>query len=155
MRFYLLMLVVSGAVAAAIAQGVSAEERVSTAIFDRQPSRDDLVCPQTLLRGCCSAYCTKPLPNLPRWCYCPGPCDYCRKSVPCVPCYHNSNCCDDYCCKLCPDVCRPLSAHYFTCAVGSGDCECSNTGLQRSGRATNATVETTADDDRESPAAQR
>lgn len=155
MRFHLLMLVVGSVMTAAFAQSVLAEERESLSASGRQTSRDELVCPQTLLRGCCSEYSTKPLPCLPSWCFCPGPCDYCRKPAPCVSCYRIPNGCDDYCCKPSPDVCRPLSAHYFTCVVGSGDCACSSTGLHRSSRMANATVETTANVDGERPAAQR
>lgn len=154
MRFYLLAFTFY-AVTVALARGVLAAETISSSSSLDACSPTALVCPQTLLRGCCPVYCSKPLPGLPSWCYCPGPNDYCRKPAPGVSCYRNSNCRDDYCCKPCPDVCRPLSAHYFTCAVGSGDCECSNPGVHRSCRAVEATVGTTVDIDRELPAARR
>jgi hypothetical protein len=83
-----------------------------------------LTCPQYLLRGCCCNYCPKPLPCLHCFGHCCGPDDYCAKPYPCIWCYRGSCCGDCYCCKPCPDLCRPLAADYFTCAMGSDACRC-------------------------------
>lgn len=67
----------------------------------------------TWCEGCCQPicccpddYCRKSIPCVPclrgPWC-----CDdYCHKSLPCLPCTPLGRCCDDYCEKPCP-ACPP------------------------------------------------
>jgi hypothetical protein len=78
-----------------------------------------LVCPNSLLGGCCDCYCPKPQPCIRCYCQCCGPCDYCKKPfpwIPCYPCSYHGGC---YCPKPCPDPCRPLAADFFTCSTGN------------------------------------
>jgi len=82
-----------------------------------------LVCPETLLRGCCDGYCSKTQPCVPcyrRGCGCD---DYCCKPSPCIPCYRGSCVAYCYCPKPCPDLCRPLVADFFSCAAPNAPCE--------------------------------
>ncbi len=86
-----------------------------------------LVCPDILLRGCCSIYCPKPMPYVPCVCCC-CPDDYCCKPCPCIPCYRGGVC-DCYCPKACPILCRPIVADYYTCEAGTPCGVCASTHL--------------------------
>ena len=84
--------------------------------------RQVLVCPDALLRSCCDIDCSKPLPCIPCLDY--GCCkdDYCSKPCPCIPGFCQSCGPDCYCRKPCPNLCRPLAADYFSCAVSNAVC---------------------------------
>lgn len=76
--------------------------------------RQEFVCPDALLRGCCENYCSKPAPCLTGFCHDCKPDNYCAKPCPPVHCFH-SDCGALYCSKPCPNLCRPLAADYYIC----------------------------------------
>lgn len=80
-----------------------------------------LIYPESLLRACCDTYCPKPLPCPPTGICTASDC-YCGKPIPCIAPF--TACCADcgYCFKPCPELCRPLSPHFFWCAGSNPPC---------------------------------
>jgi hypothetical protein len=80
-----------------------------------------MVCPDALLRACCDYYCRKPLPCIP--CFVNG-CGvaYCPKPLPCIPCYVGGCTADCYCPKPFPNLCRPIMSDYFRCVSERDKC---------------------------------
>jgi hypothetical protein len=120
MRQFLLSLAVSVALGFNLIQ-FAAAEGPSHAAGWLYPS-SGLACPDALLGGCCDDYCSKPLPCTRDLCYGCGKDDYCMKPLPSIPCFPACRAADCYCRKPCPTLCRPLSAHYFTCAKWPAGC---------------------------------
>jgi hypothetical protein len=79
-------------------------------------------CPSALLSGCCDDYDAKPLPCPRDLCYGCRQDDYCMKPFPWIPCFPGCRLADCYCSKPCPELCRPLSPHFFSCDAGGTCC---------------------------------
>jgi hypothetical protein len=80
-----------------------------------------MVGPDKLLRACCDFYCPKPQPCIPFYTSgCGVP--YCPKPLPCIPCFTSGCSADCYCRKPCPDLCLPIAADFYHCAVKRAMC---------------------------------
>src|SRR5262249_33747426 len=82
------------------------------------------LCQSWLCRDCCCPddYCRKSLPPVPCGvcgCY---PDDYCAKPLPPVPCGAPCGCADDYQRKCCPIYLGPCCQPWYTCSSGEECC---------------------------------